>query len=165
MRVDTAKTADRRTLRFNSPDELMADVERVVASERAGTLRRAGNWTTGQILGHLAAWIDYSYDGYPPALKPPWFIKLILRMMKGRFMRGPLKAGVKIPKAPGGTYGTEPMPLDEGLARFRKAWDRLRRSKPTVPNIIFGDLTHEECITGHLRHAELHLSFLHPILE
>ncbi len=158
--IDTSQVKDRRTLYFNTPDEMRADVERIIAADKAGTLRRTGNWTTGQTLGHLAAWVDYSFDGNP--LRPPWFIKLILRMMKKRFLRGPLKAGVRIPKVKGGTLAIEPLSLDEGLARFNKAWDRLRAGPPSIPNILFGPMTHDEWIKGHLRHAELHLSFLHP---
>ncbi len=158
--IDTAKVTDRRKLRFKTPAEMMADVDRVVAADRAGTLRRCGNWTTGQVLWHLAAWVDYSYDGNP--LRPPWFIKVILRFMKKRFLRGPLKAGVKIPKVAGGTLATEALPLDEALARFKKAWARLEKGPPSIPNILFGPMTHDEWIKGHLRHAELHLSFLHP---
>ncbi|RIK68534.1 MAG: hypothetical protein DCC65_02765 [Planctomycetota bacterium] len=158
--IDTSKVTDRRRLHFDNPRQLHSDVDRIVASERTGTLRRTGNWTTGQILGHLAAWIDYAYDGYP--VKPPWFIKFILRFAKKRFLRGPLKVGVKIPKVPDGTYATEPLSVDEGLARFNRAWARLQDRPPTAPNILFGPLTHEEWIQLNLRHAELHLGFLHP---
>lgn len=158
--IDTSKVSDRRKLRFKTPAEMMADVDRVVAADRAGTLRRCGNWTTGQILWHLAAWVDYSFDGNP--LRPPWFIKLLLRFAKRRFLRGPLKAGVKIPRVKGGTLATEALPLDEALTRFKNAWARLEKAPPSIPNILFGPMTHDEWIKGHLRHAELHLSFLHP---
>lgn len=158
--IDTAKVTDRRQLHFNAPKEMQADLDRIVAAERAGTLRRTGNWTTGQLLGHLAAWIDYGYDGFP--IKPPWFIRLMLRFAKKKFLRGPLKVGVKIPNVQNGTFATDPLSLDEGLARFNRAWKRLREQAPTKPNILFGVMTHNEWIQLHLRHAELHLSFLHP---
>ena len=38
-------------------------------------LRCAGNWTAGQTFGHLAVWIECSYDGYPfraPAEMAAW---------------------------------------------------------------------------------------------
>ncbi len=71
--VNTAKVRDRRQLQFNSIDEVLSEIDRIVSADQAGTLRHLGNWTPGQIMGHVAAWTNYSYDGYP--LKPPpWFI-------------------------------------------------------------------------------------------
>lgn len=160
--IDTGKVADRRSIRYRSPAEFRADLDAIVAAERAGKLRRSGNWGVGQIFGHLAAFIDYAYDGYPSNMNPPWFIKLILRWRKNKYVRGPLPAGVKIPGIEGGTTGIEPLSLDEGLNRLTKAWDRLEKRPPAEPNIVFGPLSHEEWISLHLRHAELHLSFLHP---
>ncbi len=90
--INTTTIPDHRTLRFDTPDELWAEVERLVAGEKAGTLRKTGNWSLGQNLGHLAAWIEYPYDGYPKGLKPPWFVKVILKLQKKKYMRGPLRA-------------------------------------------------------------------------
>ncbi len=160
--INTAKVAGRRRLQFHSAEEMMKDVATIEAAARRGSLRQLGNWSPGQCLGHLASWVDYAYDGYPPGLGAPWFIKLILRLAKKRFLRGPLKAGVKIPRTEHGTFGIEPLSIEEGLARFRRAWKRLEASPPSRPNIIFGPMTHEEWIKINLRHAELHLGFLDP---
>jgi hypothetical protein len=159
--VETAKVADRRMLRFETIDQLRAEVDRLVEAERAGRLGRLGNWTLGQTLGHLAAWAEYSYTGAP--LKVPFFIKWILRLRKRRFLYGPMRAGVKIPGVEGGTLAREPLPLDEALGRWRRVMERLEREAPTAPNPIFGLLEHQEWIAVTLRHAELHLGFL--ILE
>ena len=139
---------------------MMAEVERLAAAERAGRLNRLGNWTLGQTLGHLATWAEYAYTGAP--LKPPFFIRWILRLRKQKFLYEPMKAGVWIPRVAGGTLGTEPMPLDEALPRLRRVIERLKTEAPTAPNVIFGKLTHEESIAITLRHAELHLGFLIP---
>lgn len=158
--VDTGKVAGRRTLRFESLDQLTAEVDRLAEAERAGRLRRLGNWTLGQTLGHLAAWAEYGYTGAP--LKVPFFIKWLLRLRKRKFLYGPLRAGVKIPGVEGGTLATDPLPLDEALGRFRRVTERLRAEAPTAPSPVFGPLTHEESIALNLRHAELHLGFLTP---
>lgn len=155
----TAKVDGRRTLHFNRIDDALAEVDKLENPARAGTARCLGNWTFGQILGHLAAWVEYSYDGVP-LKKPPLIVRVVLRPMKRRFLYKPMPAGSKIPGIPGGTIGTEPLSLDEGLARFRTAFSRLARESPTLPHLIFGPLTHEEWINQHLRHAELHLSFV-----
>jgi hypothetical protein len=159
--VDTGKVVGRRMLRFESIDQVMAEVDRLVAAERAGRLSRLGNWTLGQTFGHLAAWTEYSYTGAP--LKVPFLIKWILRFRKRKFLYEPMRAGVKIPGVPGGTLATEPMPMDEALERLRRGIERLKSEAPTTPNIIFGPLTHNEWIALICRHAELHLGFL--ILE
>lgn len=160
--VDTRKISDRRRLRFETFEEMWAEVERIAAAERAGRLRRVGNWTAGQIFGHLATWARYPHEGYPRELLPPWFIRLLVRFAKRRFIYGEMPAGVRIPRVKGGTMGTEPMSLDEGLRRLREAWTRLRNEAPVKPNPLFGPMTHEEWIAANLRHAELHLGFLHP---
>ncbi len=163
MAVDTAKVTQRRKLRFNTLDEVQRDAEQLVAADRNGKLRCMGNWTLGQIFGHLAAFIDYAYDGYPPSLaNPPWFVKLFLRMRKNKFLRGPLPAGVKIPRVEGGTTGAEPISTDEGFARLSRALDRLAAAPPSTPNIVFGPLTRDQWCQLHQRHAELHLSFVSP---
>lgn len=158
--VDTGKVAGRRVLHFDSIDQLLAEVDRLVAAERAGRLKRLGNWTLGQTLGHLATWDEFSYTGVP--LKPPFFIRWILRFQKNKFLRGPMPAGVKIPNVQGGTLGTEPILLDEGLARHTKVLQRLKVEAPTLPSPIFGKMTHAEVIALTLRHAELHLGFFVP---
>jgi hypothetical protein len=159
--IDPIK-AEHRALRFNTIDDALAEIERIAAAERAGTLRTTGNWSFGQIFGHLATWIDFPYDGYPDSVRPPWILKLVCRMMKGKFLRGPLPRGSRIPNFPEGTLGTERLSTDEGHARVVRAFKRLQGAPPLRPSPIFGVLTHEEWIAGNLRHAELHLGYLHP---
>jgi hypothetical protein len=155
--VDTGKVANRRVLRFESIDDVLAEVNRLAEAERAGRLRRVGNWSLGQAIGHLATWAEYAYTPIP--LNPPFWVKWLLRMRKRQFLYEPLPAGMKIPRVEGGTIGTAPMPLDEALERHTRVMERLRREPPTVPSPIWGLLSQEEAIAGTLRHAELHLGF------
>ena len=161
MTTVNTKVADRRRLRFSTVDELLADVDRLVAAEKAGSLRRTGNWTAGQVFGHLATWTNFAYEGYP--FRPPWFIRWILRKKKAAYLRDGMPAGVRIPKVPNGTFGTELMGTEEGAKRLRGALLRLKSGEPPkFDSPAFGKLNHEERIAMNLRHAELHLSFLHP---
>ncbi len=160
--IDTRAVTDRRPLRFAATEDVRRDIDRLTEADRAGTLRAAGNWSLGRALGHVAAWIDYPYDGYPPEARPPWFVKVICRMMKKKFFSGGLPAGVRIPRVEGGTFGIDPMPTDEGRARLLRALDRLDRTPPPLPSPVFGPLTHDEWRRLNLGHAELHLSFFHP---
>ncbi len=159
--IDTARVKGRRPLRFGSPAEALADAERLAASAKAGKLKALGNWTPGQALGHLAGWINFGYEG-PPS-RPPWIVRVILRVfMKKKFLRDGFPSGFRMSGVPGGTYAIEELSVDEGLARYRKAWARLQAGTPQSPNAAFGPLTPDEWIRLNLRHAELHQSFFVP---
>jgi hypothetical protein len=158
--IDTGKVSGRRELHFNTIDDALSEVDRLLTADRAARLTRLGNWTLGQTLGHLATWVNFSYDGNP--LKPPLIIRLILRMRKKKFLRGSMPVGVRIPGVENGTLGIDLLSTDDGAARYRAAMQRLAREAPTLPNVIFGPLTHDEWKQLHLRHAELHLGFMKP---
>jgi hypothetical protein len=156
--IDTSKVANRRKLHFDTIDQMLAEADRLAAAEKAGQLKRLGNWTLGQALGHLAVWAEFGYEGNPP-LKVPFFIRWILRLQKKKFIRGPMPAGVRIPSVEGGTFGTEPMSVEEALPRLRRVMERVKTETPPFPSLALGKLTHEEAIAINLRHAELHLGF------
>ncbi|MBM4107846.1 MAG: DUF1569 domain-containing protein [Phycisphaerae bacterium] len=95
-------------------------------------------------------------------MQVPWPIGIILRTSKRRSLKAPLRTSVRIPGVRGGTRRTDDPPSHEGLRRLRDAFDRLQKQATTLPNPVLGPLTHPEWIQNHLRHAELHLGFLHP---
>ena len=160
MTTVNTKNADRRRLRFSTVEELLAEVDRIIAADKAGTLRRTGNWTAGQVFGHVATWANFAYEGYP--FRPPWFIRWILRKKKAAYLRDGMPAGVRIPKVPNGTFGTELMSTETGAKRLRGALLRLKSGElPKFDSPAWGKMTHEERMAMNLRHAELHLSFLH----
>lgn len=158
--VNTAKVESRRALRFSTIDDVLKDIDGIVAADQAGTLRQLGNWTPGQVFGHVAAWLNYSYDGYP-IKPPPWFIRIILRMKIKKYMRDGMPAGVRIPGVANGTFATEPLSTGEGAERLRRALQRLQSDEPAkYDSPAFGEMSHADRIQLNLRHAELHFSFL-----
>ena len=157
------KNVQRRELRFNSIAEVLAEAERLTSAEKAGKLKLLGNWSAGQVFGHLAAWANYPYDGYPSTLgRVPGWIKFILKFKKNTYLNDKLPQGIRIPKIEGGTTAIEALPTEEGLARLRKAMQRLESAAPTRDNPIFGPMTHEEWKKIQMRHAELHMGYLQP---
>ncbi|MGF1634925.1 MAG: DUF1569 domain-containing protein [Phycisphaerae bacterium] len=150
----------RRALRFACMDDALAEARRCAAADEAGTLHRAGNWTCGQILGHLAWWIDAPYDDLEP--RPPLWLRLVARLMKKRILHNPSPPNFKLPGVPGGSYGTDDMPTAQGLVRYEKAAARLLAAPPEEPNPAFGPMTHDEWKLLHIRHAEVHLGCLLP---
>lgn len=159
--IDTKSVPDRRTLRFASLADVRAELDRLERAEREGHVRTVGNWTPGQIYGHLAAWASFAYEGFPP-MRPPWLVRVVARMMKRGFLTRPMRAGFRMPRVEAGTFAVDPLPSADGLARLRRALDRLEKENPTHHSPLFGPVTREECELGTLRHCELHLSFLLP---
>ena len=153
--VDTKKVAGRRVLKFDSIDAIAADVE-LLAKARA--IRSLGNWSAGQNLAHVALTITRSIDGFPAAM--PWFVRVLMRLLKGHLLSRPMSPGLKAPKR--AALSVDPVPLEEGLRQIRAALARLKSETKRSPSPLLGKLSAEEWNQLHCRHAELHLSFLVP---
>lgn len=158
MPVNT-KQAERRTLRFESLDDIRAELDKIEAWHNAGGVRHTGNYTPGQNFNHLAKWIEV-YETREFGDRPPWFVRAIGRMMKNRIATKGFPAGLSGP-------GNKPQPeadvsFEDGLARYREKLGVLETLDLAHENPMFGTCTHEYGMRVQLRHAELHLGFLHP---
>lgn len=155
------RSAARRTLRFDDFNAIRRDLDAIEAAQRAGRLASTGNWSPGQNLAHLAAFVNYPYDGYPRQIaNPPWLIRFICGLMKNKYIHKHMAPGVRIPGIPAGTVGADEVPFETGLRHFRAALDRMEEAPPSIKNPILGPLTHHEWMQLQCRHAELHLGFL-----
>jgi hypothetical protein len=134
--IDTAKV-ERRALRFAGVHEMRAEVERVHAWARAGEARAAGNWSVGQIFGHLAFWIE-EID-HDKGVRVAWYGRVLARLMKRRILTGRPAAGYEL--------------LVRAMARLE------RGDFPSVDR-NWGRMRPEDWLNLHLRHAELHLGFV-----
>lgn len=158
--VDTKSVAERRELRFNSIDECLGELDRIAAADEQGNLRAVGNWTPGQVMAHLAAWIEYGYDGYP-VKPPPFFVRWILRIGLRKMLNKGIRPGLRIPGIKEGTIGMEDMQTLEAVDRLRRAFARLQGGESAkYDSPAFGKMSHDDRILLNLRHAELHLGFL-----
>jgi len=158
--IDTGRIAERRILRFESINDCLDEANRLAASYRRGACKQLGNWTLGQTFGHVAAWAEFSFSPCP--IKAPWIVRFIMGFQKNKFLHSPMKPGIRIPRVDGGTVGTEPMEMEEGLKRFIRSFERLKRETPTCPSPVFGPLTRLEAQAMNERHAELHFGFFTP---
>lgn len=158
--ANPSKAIARRELRFQSIDEALKDIDAIVAAHRQGRLGTLENWSAGQILAHVAAWIEYGYSGYPvPA--PPWPVRLLLRPMLRRYLKKGMPRGVRIPGVAAGTVGQDEMPVEAAAERLKIAFLRLKDNEPcSFDSPAFGRMSHADRIRLNLRHAELHLSNL-----
>lgn len=160
--VDTRKS-ERRKLRFESIDNVLAEMDRIIAAEKAGTLRITGNWSAGKTFNHLAAWINYPYEGFPPGSTPPAFLRLFIKLMRSNMIHKAMRPGIRIPRAEHGTFGVEDVATEEGARRLRESLERLKRREPAKHHSpALGPMSDDDRVSLNLRHAELHLGFLHP---
>jgi hypothetical protein len=148
---------NRRQLHFKSIDDITSDAGALAQAERNKKLRQLGNWTLGQACGHLAAWIDYGYEG--PPVKLSWLVKILARASRKKYIYKPMNPGGRLPRVPGGTLATEKLSTQEGLDRLQRACARLKSGAPKRKHFIFGPLKPDEWNNLEMRHAELHLSF------
>lgn len=155
--INTAKVTGRRQLHFNSLDEMAADLDQLAACT---DLRFLGNWSSGQVLQHLAITMNNSIDG--GATMIPALVRFFLRLfMKNRFLTKPMAAGFQLP-ASAACMIPGPTSWEEGLRNFRQALQRVRTEEQRAAHPAIGPLSRAEWDQLHCRHAELHLSFLVP---
>src|SRR5438046_239606 len=138
--IDTAKVKDRRKLRFESVDDIAAEVERLARCKQVKTL---GNWSRGQVVEHLAMTMNNSIDGFPSFVPAP--LRLFLRLfMKRRILTTPMGAGLKLPAKAAEHMIPKPTEWDVALANFRRGIQRLKAETKRSATPAFGPLTNHE---------------------
>ena len=153
MTVQTKTVQGRRTVRFDSYQDLLTDAEDMASQE----VRTLGNWSLGQNLKHIALALDSSIDGANFKLSTPmrWMMTLL---MKRRFLTQTLPAGFQAPEG----FSPSDADTDEALAALREAILRQERESQRAFHPAFGNLSKEEWTKFNLRHAEMHMSFVVP---
>ncbi len=154
--VSTRAVTDRRSLRFDAMDGILADVEALNGTQ----LRTTGNWTAGQIVLHVSQLIGASLDGFGYRLPLP--IRVLARLGKERTLRGGIKPGFAVPKKLSRLHPGPEVTWDDALADLRGSTRRIGAGEQmTAESPLFGRMTHGEWVRLQCRHAELHLSFVH----
>lgn len=153
MTVRTKKVQGRRMVRYESFDDLLDDA-RQMTQQKVHTL---GNWSLGQILMHLATSQNASIDGFGFRFPAP--MRLIVRLfMKRRFLKNGIPPGLNAPAkmTPAETAAAA------GLAALETSLQRQQQEPRNADHPAFGNLTAQEWDQFHLRHAEMHMSFVIP---
>ena len=152
----------RRSLKFASLDDAVADAERLLA---AG-YDRARQWSLGQCCGHIASWLGYAMDGFP---KPPAPLRMLMWVLRhtvgpGALTRvlanGEMKPG--LPTSPQSVPA--PTPDDAaGVAKLKETVARVNAFAGTpLPSPFFGPMDRDTWVRLNCVHAAHHLSFLTP---
>lgn len=175
--VDT-RTSPRRAVALASLDDLSHEVDRIEAASKPGQgLRVTGNWSAGQILDHLARTIERTLDGFTtlpsserplpsglarlPARAERARIAAAETALKSRLLSQPMQPCGPSAGLPGEIEPWTQVWTPDGAARLRTALGRIADKHPMLcPSPTMGRLTADEWARFHLRHAELHLSFV-----
>jgi hypothetical protein len=149
MAVKTAKVAGRRRLRFENYDQVLDDVRHLAGVP----CRQLGNWSLGQVCEHLAKTMDMSLDGVDGRAVGP--------LVKKRILTRPMSPGFKVPRVIAVLLPAEG-DAAIGLAAMQTAVARLQQTKVRAPHPLFGKMSADEWDQLHMRHSEMHLSFIVP---
>jgi hypothetical protein len=149
-------TPGRRTLRFESIDEIMREVERL----RRGCTT-VGAWSLAQICGHLAATIRGTLEAPAPDLgSPPPPTLMSPEKRDEIFASGAIPEGLPLPPH---LESFQPASEQEEADRLRAALDAFRASPgPVAVHRFFGKLTKDQWARLHCIHCAHHLSFATP---
>ena len=149
---------ERRSLHFESVDEILAEVERLVQRQ----VRTSGRYSFAQILEHLARVLDI-VTGHRPGPHVPLVLRGAARLARSLVINRPMKPGLKLPSAAQAAFWPEDsVELSQSLPHFREALDRFVHAESLPTHPVFGDLTRVQHERLQCRHCELHLSFVHP---
>jgi hypothetical protein len=153
--------ATRRTLKFESLDEVVRDAENLLANG----YEKAGNWDLSQVAGHLANWMTYPLDGFPKAPLPVRMMLGMVRVTLGRKMFLQYTATGMPSGKPTMTESVPPPGGDPAAAvgTLKSAAERWKtHTGDFIPSPLFGKMTREEALKLQLVHGAHHLSFLVP---
>jgi len=156
MGIETAKVKGRRNVSYATYEEFLAEAEKFSRGE-AKTL---GNWTPGQIYRHLAMTMNASIDGF--AFQFPVYFRLMGWLLRNKIMTGKMPPGFQVPPTGEASLIPGPTSAEDGLADLHRAVARLRKDPKRVPHPVVGTINLEQWDRMHLKHAEMHMSFIHP---
>ncbi len=154
--IKTTRVKNRRTLHFDSMQDVVDDVIHLDSSQ----VRALGNWAPAQILQHVAKMINFSIDGFPA--KAPLPLRIAGKMLRNRSMTKGFQPGFKFSRKFAFLEPAPDIEWDEALTYLRESIGRLQNERMTARSPVFGPLTHAQWEKMHCRHAEMHFSFIAP---
>jgi hypothetical protein len=155
--IQTHQAPKRRRLRFHSHSEVLAEVR----SLASGPTRQLGNWSLPAICQHLATAMNLCIDGgvtFPVPLRT----RILARLARRRILATGLPVGFKLPQQAATVLYPDPESVQAAIADMERAIGRLQSTDQRVAHPVLGSMNAAQWDLFHLRHAELHLSFILP---
>jgi len=154
--IDTTHVSGRRRLRFESYADILADVGRL----RDQPTRSLGNWSLAQVCQHLATAMQAStVPG--PGFSAPLKLRLVGRLFRMRILTGRLYPGFRLPPEAARLL-PPPVELSSAIEALEQAVAHLRTTDVRAKHPVFGAMSVAQWDLFHLRHSEMHLSFIQP---
>jgi hypothetical protein len=146
----------KRSLRFESVDELLAEVERL----RQAGYTKLGEWELPQMMDHIARQMTLLLE--PGGPRVPWALQWIARRVihrmavRKKYLPFKARAAEQLKPSPDATDAS-------AYASLVAAVDRLRSLKgDLIDTHTFGTMSRHDYIQMQLVHAAHHLGFLIP---
>jgi hypothetical protein len=156
--TETAQVVRRRRLRFESFDEILDEARSLAARPT----RQLGNWSLGQVCEHLGLSMEECTSA-DKAFRVPLVFRIVGRLYRNRALARGIPQGFQLPPDGAKLLVPPPVPVEQGLATLEAGMAALAATSRRVPHPVFGKLSVEQWHQFHLRHAELHLSFIVPV--
>jgi hypothetical protein len=154
--IDTRQVQGLCRRRFNNFDELLAEVRKLAEMPT----EQLGNWSLGQICQHLGIAMRESTRAEQLFPAPLW-LRLLGPWLRKRVLAHGMPRGFQLPPE-GARLIPPPVSVEEGLATLEAGIAALAATNRRVRHPVFGAMSPSEWNQFHLRHAEMHLSFLVP---
>jgi len=151
------KSTPLRSVTYSSLQDIFDDVLQLA---QAPQLKTGGSLTAAQNIDHVRRLITISRVG--TSVKAPLWLRVVGKILKGSLGSKPVPSGFKIPaKLAAELIPPITITLQEAVNNLKaevalaKAPGSTNQASP-----VFGELGHEKWTKVHLRHAELHMSFI-----
>lgn len=152
-----AENSERRPVSYTNLTSVLEDAEFLASHPH----RTVGQWSYGRILQHLADSLNKSFDGFDYRFPLP--VRFVAQFfLKKKLLTQEMSPGIKLPQSQEALLPPNSQPVENGLENFRKAVARFEREEPHAKHPALGKLTPQEWVGLHLRHCELHMSFVKP---
>lgn len=150
--------SERRELEFSSMAEVIEDIEQMASSQH----RTTGNHSFAKIVKHLATTNEMLVGKIVPP-KLPWYMRMMMPMMRSKILSGPVEPGFKLPSDQMQSFfwSVEEPDLSEAIEQFKQSAEVYKNQGPLPAHPIFGKATPEQIDGLTLKHAAMHLSFVH----
>ncbi len=158
MPVDVNKATARRVVRYDTLQDLLADAERLAS----GPVRTAGNRSFAEILRHLSVVMHGSIDSWGEPIYAPFGMRVLGRLFRKAILARGLPSGVRLRPEDEARVWPSPGGVVEELDGLRAAIRRLGEETKRGSHPVFGKLNVDQWNRFHLRHSELHMSFVVP---
>jgi hypothetical protein len=90
----------------------------------------------------------------------PLKLRILGRLIRGRVLKKGFPTGFKLPPEGAAVLVPPPLSVEQGLATLERGIGALEKTSRRVPHPVFGAMSVDQWRQLHLRHAEMHLSFI-----